>query len=905
MSEGVFDDDGQSPYLEQPAGATGAMRPAPANHETLTPMPPSVIPSVELTFSSAAPAGPRRREPVTCGIPWPRGVLTDPSVLRMSDSLGQAAVLQSRILDRWPDGSVRWLLLDWQATLQGPTSCTLYAHGPPGEPVGPRVKVEQKKEGICIDTETAKFRVGTSRFPFESVKVGDSDAIDPIGTGFRFEDATGQAFRPDPRSTTVEDAGPVRVTVCIKGALGGPKGVESVADFVLRMHFFAGSSTVRFTLTLTNPRKADHPGGLWDLGNGGSIYLRDASFVVSLPTSFERASAQASVEEGRPLEALPLPVEIYQDSSGGENWKGSNHVNRRHEIPNSFRGYRVRAGRAERTGLRASPTLGVNRGTRTVTAAVPYFWQNFPKALEADESTLTVRLFPRQYADVHELQGGEQKTHTFYIAFAQDTVSTVPLDWCRNPLVPHATPRCYCDSGALPYLTPRADDPHAEYLRLVDAAIKGDDTFERKREVVDEYGWRHFGEIYGDHEAVFHTGPSPLVSHYNNQYDPVAGFAYQFIRSGDVRWWRQMHELAGHVRDVDIYHTDRDKAAYNHGLFWHTYHYVDADTSNHRTYPKAYAAKVHGGGPANEQNYATGLHLYHYLTGDPGAREAALALARWVIDMDDGSKSVFRWFDRGPTGQASKSRTEWYHGPGRGSANSVGVLVDAHRATGEERYLAKAEEIIRRVIHPADDVPARNLLDAENRWFYVMFLQSLGRYLDHKIVLGQLDERYAYGRASLLHYARWMADKEYPYLDKPEILEYPTETWPAQDMRKSDVFKFAALHAEGAERARFLERADFFFHYSVTKLSEMPTRTLARPVVLLLSFGFMQAWFKKHPDAAAPPPAVKSPDFGRPEVFVPQKVRAKKRLVLLAAAGGLVALAFVVAAAWLAIRLLT
>jgi hypothetical protein len=50
---------------------------------------------------------------------------------------------------------------------------------------------------------------------------------------------------------------------------------------------------------------------------------------------------------------------------------------------------------------------------------------------------------------------------------------------------------------------------------------------------------------------------------------------------------------------------------------------------------------------------------------------------------------------------------------------------------------------------------------------------------------------------------------------------------------------------------------------------------------------------------------VKSPDFGRPEVFVPQKVRAKKRLVLLAAAGGLVALAFVVAAAWLAIRLLT
>ena len=43
----------------------------------------------------------------------------------------------------------------------------------------------------------------------------------------------------------------------------------------------------------------------------------------------------------------------------------------------------------------------------------------------------------------------------------------------------------------------------------------------------------------------------------------------------------------------------------------------------------------------------------------------------------------------------------------------------------------------------------------------------------------RVHERYAYGRASLLHYARWMADNEYPYLDKPEILEYPNETWAA------------------------------------------------------------------------------------------------------------------------------
>ena len=56
-----------------------------------------------------------------------------------------------------------------------------------------------------------------------------------------------------------------------------------------------------------------------------------------------------------------------------------------------------------------------------------------------------------------------------------------------------------------------------------------------------------------------------------------------------------------------------------------------------------------------------------------------------------------------------------------------------------------------------------------------------------------------------------MAVRERPYLDHAEQLEFPTETWAAQDMWKSDVFKFAAKHASGEERGRFLERAEFFF----------------------------------------------------------------------------------------------
>jgi hypothetical protein len=285
--------------------------------------------------------------------------------------------------------------------------------------------------------------------------------------------------------------------------------------------------------------------------------------------------------------------------------------------------------------------------------------------------------------------------------------------------------------------------------------------------------------------------------------------------------------------------------------------------------------------------------LHHFLTGSPASRQAALGLARWVIDMDDGAKTIFRWLASGDTGLASKSRTFDYHGPGRGAANSIAALIDGHRLSGDAALLAKAEQLIRRCVHPADNVPARNLLDAENRWFYTMFLQSLGRYLDYKAERGELDPMYAYARASLLHYARWMVDHEYPYLEKPAILEYPTETWVAQDMRKSEIFKYAAKHSTGDERANFLERSEFFFRYAVEKLSSMPTRTLARPVVLLLSYGYMHAYFQKHPDESAPAPPTVA-DFGKPEAFVPQKVRAIKRFKLLAlAAAAVLGLLFV------------
>jgi hypothetical protein len=291
--------------------------------------------------------------------------------------------------------------------------------------------------------------------------------------------------------------------------------------------------------------------------------------------------------------------------------------------------------------------------------------------------------------------------------------------------------------------------------------------------------------------------------------------------------------------------------------------------------------------------------LQYFLTGDEALRRTVIDLAQFVVNADDGNLTVFRWLSRENTGFSTASGSYSYHGPGRGPANSLNALVDGHRLSGEPRFLAKAEQLIRRVVHPAEDVWKHRLDDPENKWFYLMFLQSLGKYVAYKASIGQLDEMYAYGRAALLHYARWMAEHEYPYLQKPERLTFPTETWATHEIRKSDVFYLAAVHATGDERARFVERGRFFFDNAVDTLATMPTRTLARPMIVMLSSGLMHPWFQTAAGASAAFPAPPPVQFTPQVPFVPQKQIALKRAKFLVAAGALGMLAVAAVAAYL------
>ena len=172
-----------------------------------------------------------------------------------------------------------------------------------------------------------------------------------------------------------------------------------------------------------------------------------------------------------------------------------------------------------------------------------------------------------------------------------------------------------------------------------------------------------------------------------------------------------MADLARHVRDIDIYRTRDDKAAYNGGLFWHTSHYTDADTATHRTYPRG----APGGGPSAEHNYNAGLMFHYFMTGERASRETAIGLARWVIDMDDGRQTPFRVLAGGATGLASATGSIDYHGPGRAPANSISAAVQIRGSPTCSRQTTPITRPSRRIAASIIDViPSGTRYDEAN-----------------------------------------------------------------------------------------------------------------------------------------------------------------------------------------------
>ena len=378
----------------------------------------------------------RRGELVTSGVPLPRDFGNDLSRLGVLSPAGTAVPSQFETLATWPDGAPRWVLVHFLADCapHGAARYLLTDRGTASATPLP-LSVAEDSTGVTIATGVLRCRLSREYFDlFEEVYLdhnrdGAFSAEEKISTpesgpGIFALDAEGRRLASrwgKVTSFTVEEDGPLRATVAVRGALYEEEYYrrgEPLVDYTARLHFQAGSGLVRVFFTLENHDRRpsrSRMGATAALGAGppGGSFFEDFSLATRL--AFD-GPIQLSVGDG-PRELLDRVVltargGIYQESSGGEHWFHRNHMNRDRKIPLTFRGAKIflDGGGAATAGTVPRP------GCTPATAGSGWRWLSAtsgrisPRRFRPIRTAqLRVALWPDEFPDAARAAGGRDQ----------------------------------------------------------------------------------------------------------------------------------------------------------------------------------------------------------------------------------------------------------------------------------------------------------------------------------------------------------------------------------------------------------------------------------------------------------------------------------------------------------------
>jgi len=418
---------------------------------------------------------------VSSGVPFPPGFLEDEKTLRVLDGAGKPVPCQATVLTRWwkptYDDSVRWALVSFVATVgpNGKADYTLTDAG--GEVPGTPLAVEKGDAAVSVKTGALTVVIPTSGPAIVSrASVGDTVVLGGSGlrallTGGDWPDQgmkAGVVHTSDVKKIVVEEGGPVRVVVLVEGTHasadpGGAKG--GLYDFECRLYFTAGSSAVRIVHTLKNSRLVSHNDGKAVSRNLYVWPFTDYSLVGDLVL---KGAASAMALGDKPIDAGAGgkgPLKVYQDSSGGDEWRDFNpkRLNYTRWLSPwtkgktvrgvTFRGYKVTLGDQEiAAGNHAPGAAALGTDQAGVAVAFRDFWQQYPKAIELDASRLRIGLWPDEFDDVFFLEPGQRKSYDLVLDFGAAARSAEGLkrlsDAHDRTLLFRCPPAWYVKSGA-------------------------------------------------------------------------------------------------------------------------------------------------------------------------------------------------------------------------------------------------------------------------------------------------------------------------------------------------------------------------------------------------------------------------------------------------------------------------
>jgi hypothetical protein len=557
--------------------------------------------------------------PATAGIPFPKGALSSDRHVRLLDPRGAETSLQTATMARWEDGSVKWILADFQAAAKASANYTLEYGTAVARAASPTpLRVIEAANDVTVETGPLKFTVSKRRLGlFESlsadsnhngvVEAGEQiiSAARPCSIELIGDDGEVYTTLAAPDHVRVEENGPLRVVVSATGEHRSKDG-RTLFAYTIRIHAYAGQPFVRIQHTFGYNR-------------GESEFASIRSLTLKL--NLEGQGTLGGVGAGAPVRIDKAPVglrQLYDD---------------RYTVSTGARGEHAE-GYAEWSGA-----------GRRVTLAVRDFWQNYPKGLKVSSNGIELDLCPPierdEYAafkgttDEYKLyyylfdgrykfRQGMAKTHDIWLEIPASGAAPATVQAQRSVLRALAPKAWYSTTRVFGELAPPGT---TGLLAQYDTAFRaGFGQYMRDRVSEHAYGMLNFGDWYG--ERVINWG--------NGEYDTQKAMLVQFVRTGDVRYFLAGEEMEWHNRDVDTvqYHRDQTRTG---GV----YHHAIGHTGGYYAKTPVAGQGIAPGILTVDHVYTEGHLAYYFLTGDRYSMETARKIADRYGTLDTRNFDFF------------------------------------------------------------------------------------------------------------------------------------------------------------------------------------------------------------------------------------------------------------------------
>jgi hypothetical protein len=591
------------------------------------------------------------RWPITTGIPFAQGALGSAAHVRLIRDTEEVPA-QVQLTARWPDGSVKWLLITFLASAPAAGQADYRLE------CGPSVRPTVMAEGLTVESSADGVQVSTGALTMRIDREGNLQDVS-TGDGRRFadnaraatvaEDAQGTMFPPGAGTLEVEESGPIRAVIKSVFPLRDAKGTH-LARIEQRLEAYCGLPWIRLhhTLVVDGPERfttlkrltyrVPFADGVWTapLANGHAVQL-DAT--------------------------APAMYQMFDDAVSAD-----------------ARGTQSRSGRI------AGSLVGA--GPHRCAVAVRDFWQNCPKAFRLADDAVEIDLcpsfpdgaydkFPFEKEGHHlyfyllggryRLKQGMSKTHELLLSLAPAAEQVSICALFQRPMLATAPAEVYCHSRAFYDVAPRNVQRFPAYEEAIDRNLK---AYAQSRDRQRDFGMLNYGDWYGERGTNWG----------NVEYDTQHAQLLEYVRSGNPLAFFLAHAAELHNRDVDTVHAaadPRQHGAVHIHVIGHVGDYFDQSVPGFLGFVR--------GGFSVSHAWTEGHFGHYFLTGDRRSYETGCAVADYFARRD--LARPYDFFD---------CRVPGWH---------LIMMASAYHATGDPYYLNAARVVVERVLETQDKAP--------------------------------------------------------------------------------------------------------------------------------------------------------------------------------------------------------